>query len=456
MRDAISSKYFTERVIQVAIFDIEPTDEIIPTQSGLALLGLLLSKTKLTERLNKLPTETGHDPEIPHSDITKSYLGLLVQGKTEFDHIEAYRDDPFFKKCLQVEKVPSSSRLRQRLDEADKTWKDIVLEESARLINLSGMDITPCMGNYLPVDVDVCPFDNSNSNKEGVSHTYKGVDGYAPIFAYLGVEGYGINTELREGKTHCQKDTPKFLEETIGYAEKITEEPLLFRLDSGNDSVDNIKVFKEAGVDWIIKRNLRRESKKRWIKLAKEEGELTTVHPGKVKYLGATEISREGFDKPLNVVYRVTLEKTDPDGQMLLSPDIEVDTYWCSLKNLSPKEVIKLYQKHGTSEQFHSEIKGELDLERLPSGNFETNDLILHLGLFSYNVLRLVGQESLKRDDLPLRKKGQRRRVRTIIGNLVNLASKFVRHARGYKLRFSKVNPWRIPFRRIYLAFDSI
>ena len=24
----------------------------------------------------------------PHSDIAKSYLGLLVQGKTELDHIE--------------------------------------------------------------------------------------------------------------------------------------------------------------------------------------------------------------------------------------------------------------------------------------------------------------------------------------------------------------------------------
>lgn len=170
----------------MAIFDIEVTDEIIPTQSGLALLGLLLSKTNLSKRLNQLPTESGHDPEIPHSDITKSYLGLLVQGKTEFDHIEAYRDDPFFKKCLGLDKVPSSSRLRQRLDEAEKAWKDIVLSESARLINISGMEITSCKDNYLPVDVDVCPFDNSNSDKEGVSHTYKGVDGYAPIFAYLG------------------------------------------------------------------------------------------------------------------------------------------------------------------------------------------------------------------------------------------------------------------------------
>jgi len=216
-----------------------------------------------------------------------------------------------------------------------------------------------------------------------------------------------------------------------------------------------MQVFKEAKVDWIIKRNLRRESKKRWLKLAKEEGERTTIHPGKVKYLGTTEIKREEFEEPLKVVYRVTLKKTDPNGQLRLTPKLEVDTYWCSL-DLKPEKVIKLYQDHGTPEQFHSEIKGELDLERLPSGYFDTNDLVLHLGVFSYNVLRLVGQQSLKRDDLPLRKKGQRRRVRTIIANLINLASKYVRHARGYKLKFSRINPWRIPFRRIYLSFDTI
>lgn len=30
------------------------------------------------------------------------------------------------------------------------------------------------------------PFDNSQSKKEGVSCTYKGVNGYAPMAAYLG------------------------------------------------------------------------------------------------------------------------------------------------------------------------------------------------------------------------------------------------------------------------------
>ncbi len=68
---------------------------------------------------------------------------------------------------------------------------------------------------FVPVDTDVTPFDNSKSNKEGVSRTYKGFDGYAPIMAYIGTEGYLVNLELRIGKQHCQKETPDFLKEPL-------------------------------------------------------------------------------------------------------------------------------------------------------------------------------------------------------------------------------------------------
>nr|PID40555.1 MAG: hypothetical protein CR984_02570 [Pseudomonadota bacterium]PIE67761.1 MAG: hypothetical protein CSA23_02330 [Deltaproteobacteria bacterium] len=53
------------------------------------------------------------------------------------------------------------------------------------------------------------------------SRTYKGVDGFAPIFAYLGTEGYLVNLEFREGKQHCQKNTPQFINATLDYARQI-------------------------------------------------------------------------------------------------------------------------------------------------------------------------------------------------------------------------------------------
>jgi hypothetical protein len=39
-------------------------------------------------------------------------------------------------------------------------------------------------------------------------------------------------------------------------------------MDAGNDALDNIKICIEEGVEWLIKRNLRRESLQDWLKIA--------------------------------------------------------------------------------------------------------------------------------------------------------------------------------------------
>ncbi|MGE5629734.1 MAG: transposase, partial [Caulobacteraceae bacterium] len=114
---------------------------------------------------------------------------------------------------------------------------------------------------------------------------------------------------------------------------------------------------------------------------------------------------------------------------------------------------IQLYHDHGTSEQFHSEIKTDLDLESLPSGKFSSNHLVLTLGSMAYNLLRLIGQESIKRPDAPLRKQVSRRRIRTVIQNLITIAAKLVTHANKTWLKFGRQSPWFNTFSRIYEAF---
>lgn len=96
---------------------------------------------------------------------------------------------------------------------------------------------------HVPLDADVTPLDNSKSKKEGVSRTYKGMDGYAPMAAYLGREGYCLEFELRdEGTQHCQKNTPVLLKKVLERAGRLTQAPLLLRLDGGNDAIENIAV----------------------------------------------------------------------------------------------------------------------------------------------------------------------------------------------------------------------
>lgn len=272
---------------------------ILSTHAGLATVGALLAHTRLTKRLNHTRLSEMENPYHSHADVMKSYIGLLCQGKSDFDHIEPFRNDDVFPICLQLQKVPSSPTLRQRLDRAATEaagWNEILLEESADLIRRVQAPLTGVQAGSVvcvPLDIDVSPFDNSGTRKEGVCRTYKGFDGYAPIFAYLGQEGYGVNVELRECSTHVQNGTAAFLTRSIAYARRVTDLPILVRMDAGNDSIDNLRVCHREQVDYIIKANLRKEPKELWLRIAESSGICCQQREGKKEYVGFIEFTEK-------------------------------------------------------------------------------------------------------------------------------------------------------------------
>jgi hypothetical protein len=318
--------------------------------------------------------------------------------------------------------------------------------------------LTPCYEEWIALDIDPAPFDNSGTKKEGVSWTYLKFDGFNPWFAYLGNEGYLVHCQLREGSEHCQDGMPQFLDETIDYARQITQAKLLVRMDAGHDDLENLRrLKKKPQVDWIIKRNLRRESEADWLEEAQCHGDCETPREGKDVWRGETWKEREGTS--YRVVFEVIERTIAADGQRLLVPEIEIATFWTSLK-LPAQQVIELYHQHGTSEQFHSEIKSDMDLERLPSGKFATNALVLLLGQVAYNVLRLCGQTSLQENGqlprakrMPLRKPVARRRLRSVIQDLMYLAARWTCHSHRRGLSFWRNNPWHGIWERPYQRF---
>jgi hypothetical protein len=438
-------------------FIVSTTDEVLLPQSGLALVGALLQETKLRGRIDALDVEGCLRPEVKHGDVVTAAVGLLCLGKSDFNDIDAFRGDDFFRRALGLRQIPSEPTLRQRLDAMRDGGGRILREESARLVRKHARKLTPCHGDWVALDVDVSPFDNSGTKKEGVSWTYKKMDGYAPIFAYLGEEGFLVHCELREGKQHCQDGTPEFLDEALDYAEQITRAKMLVRLDAGNDDFANLKICRKHKADWLIKRNLRKESLDDWLEEAQAHGDWEFPREGKEVYTGETWRERDG--KAYRIVFEVTQRTITADGQKLLIPDIEVNTWWTSLK-LPAKKVIALYHAHGTSEQYHSEIKTDLDLERLPSGKFATNATMLSLGLVAYNVLRLCGQGALRQqrrlpaeDRAPLPKQVFRRRLRSVIQDLMYLSAKLTRHANRWRLSFWQNSPWGATWRGLYARF---
>lgn len=390
-----------------ARIEVVYSNERLITPSGLSIVGGMLGKSNFVKRCNRIPIEKKRsEPQIKDGDILLTYIGLLCQGKTDYEAVEEMEDDrDYYETALGItRRIPSAETLRQRMDDIGRSLRKQILEGNVDMFRSHEIAPSALGSGEVPVDIDVTPFDNSKTKKEGVSRTYKGYEGYAPIMAYIGTEGFLVNTELREGKQHCQKGTPAFLKETLRYSHEMTKEPLLIRMDSGNDAKENLGILLEDGDWFIVKRNPRgAETKDGWLERVKNCcKDIRKPRDGKVVYIGSSwkEIEYMTTDGErrticMRIVYEVIERTIDRYGQILLTPDIELNTWWTNL-GWSDDDIIASYHAHGECEQYHSEIKTDMDVERLPSGKFSTNELVLELTIIAYNLLRMIGQESLK------------------------------------------------------------
>ena len=117
---------------------------------------------------------------------------------------------------------------------------------------------------------------------------------------------------------------------------------------------------------------------------------------------------------------------------MLIVPELTLEGWTTSLPaaQFGASAIIALYADHGTHEQFHSEFKTDLDLTRLPSGKFDTNYLVCQLAALAMNVLRLMGQRGLLGPDAPVRHSAKRRRIKTVMQELIYRAGRLIEHGR--------------------------
>jgi hypothetical protein len=425
-------------------FELKQSTRHITSHAGLILVGQCLEAAKL-ELLDKMfPAPKG---QMPTSDIVKSYVGLLALGKSDFEAIEAFRNDRFFREALRIGKVPSSVWLRQRMERMAAALREETDAFSVHLLRNAEAPVTALNG-FVCLDFDTFVMDNSGTKKEWVDRTYQGIDGYTPIAAYLGNEGWCLALELRPGSQHSALETHFFLERVLPRTYELAPAalPVLARSDSGFDSVrllfqqdDEKRAWALEGrtFEYLVKWNPRKQSMANWSARATEAGTWVEARPGKRVALLDLTVKRswEKEKRDFRLVVRLTERTIDPKGQVLLFPEYRLEGWWTSL-DAKPEKVIELYREHATHEQFHSEIKTDLDLERLPSGKFDCNDLVLHLGMLAYNCLRLIGQLGLLGKLSPVRHPAKRRRLKTVLQEIMYRAAQFIRKARQRVLDF--------------------
>ena len=300
------------------------TNKRIPAVTGIGLVGDILERAEFQKQFSDIESIGKRSKkQIDTGAVLTTFIALLCMGKPDFDSVtELQNDAAFYQAALHLKRgFPSIATIRQRMDAIGKTQRDALLRFNTHLLKSNGIEPTPLKSGMVPVNMDVTPMDNSNTSKEGVSWTYKKFMGYAPMMAYIEKEGYLANVELREGKQHCQSGTPDFLRLTIKLCKNITEQPLLVRLDSGNDAAENVGILLENGAYYVIKRNLRRESMDEWEKKIKSWcKDIRCPREGKTVYIGSTfknidYTAENGEQKTIcnRIVYELTERTSAPD-----------------------------------------------------------------------------------------------------------------------------------------------
>ena len=420
----------------------------LSNQAGLALIGKYLKRINLNALVDpRFPVRSG----IANSDVLKSYLGLLCLGKNDFDAIESQRGDAFFARALGLRAVPSSPTLRQRLDAHASAWFELAERINSAVLGLAvqgkPIDFGLLACGYLPLDVDTFAMDNSGTAKELVGRTYAGVDGYCPLAAYLGTQGFCLELALRPGTQHSACESEYNFERVLPVAARVTQAsqaPLLVRADSGFDAarlmcaIDQQALALGRQVAFIIKWNPRTTPVETVARQRLADGRWQTLREGKRQCLWAerVQVSHGAQSLAARRIYRLIERTLDKRGQQMLLPEYVLEGWSTTLpeESFTPGQVIDLYADHGTHEQFHSEFKTDMDLTRLPSGKFDTNYLVCALAAVAMNLLRLVGQHTLHKPHSPVRHPAQRRRIRTVMQELMFKAARVIRHARQWVL----------------------
>ena len=264
----------------------------------------------------------------------------------------------------------------------------------------------------------------------------------------------------------------------------ISPEKILVRLDSGHDASDMIILLDKLGVNYLIKRNLRKKSQEDIIIESKKTATpLISSDYTTLKY----RISKNNV-KPANAPNSKTIaifevddvikDKNGYDPYSLLrvkdpndpnfgkdGVEYEVQSWWTNLTRPEQQgvtdphsdryfvsTVIDLYKDHATSEQYHSELKTDMNMELLPSHFFSTNNAFLAVSVLSFNILRLIGDKCLQFEQFTQssrKKTTLRMRIKSVINKFATISFQIIRHARNFRIRIADDHKYAYMFAHV-------
>lgn len=385
--------------------------ERISNRIGVPLVEEIIERLGLREKVDQLFGKPGSNRGIKASDYVMTLVYMFIDGALHLEDVRHLLVDEAFGEFLKEMKLPSSDAIGDWLRRnGSKESESKILKVNKEL--LYGL---PKEGHILDIDATIIKSEKGDSKK-----TYKGNYGYHPLLGIISENSIVVGSDFREGNVSPQSGLVEFIKS----CRKNYPQPIkIVRSDSAGWQKDLVDYCQSEGIGYTVTTD-QNESILKAVKSIPEEQWETGVDEDRIKdnYETASTYYRFGAKKR-TVRLAVKRSQLKNQGDLFLEY-----RYWVVATNLSEKQydakaVIKLHQQRGKMERIIGELKHQINLDRVPCGQFNANCLYFTIGLLAYNLLQMLKLAGLKEEY-------HTKSVRTLRYQLLKLAGKVVFHAR--------------------------
>lgn len=385
--------------------------ERISNRIGVPLVEEIIERMGLREKVDELFGKPGSNRGIKASDYVMTLVYMFIDGALHLEDVRHLLEDEAFQEFLKGMKLPTGDAIGDWL----RRYGGKLSESKILKVNKQLLYGLPKEGEILDIDATIIKSEKGDSKK-----TYKGNYGYHPLLGIISENSIVVGSDFREGNASPQSGLVEFIES----CRKNYPQPIkIVRSDSAGWQKGLVDYCNQEGIGFTVTTD-QTEGILAAVKTIPEDQWEREIDEDGIKENYETASTYYSFGAKKRTV-RLAVKRTPLQKQGDLFLEYR---YWIVATNLSEDEyeakaVIKLHQRRGKMERIIGELKHQINLDRLPCGQFNVNCLYFTIGLLAYNLLQMLKLAGLE-------EQYHTKSVRTLRYQLLKLAGKVVFHAR--------------------------
>lgn len=381
---------------------------------GLPLIRKALTEIGLIKNISEVFYLKGFLQHGGYHDaqILEAVILLIASGGTCFSDWEILVSDPGFKKmfgrCMSVDVLERylkrlSVTFLDKTTEQGQSGYSTLLEIIHREMILISYQLAGSP-EKLSLDIDTSIY---RTEKSDALFCYDMVRAYQPMMVYCPELQMVVAHEFRDGNISPQVGYDRLVKRCREILPKVKSWTV--RSDSAGYNLEMLDQWAFDGITFYVTTDqfsgmqniLRRETK--WASYI-SNGVTTEQEVAEIAYVPS--FSNQGELKLRRHTFRFIAVRKPKNGQLEINDDKYI--YQVIVTNTKEEDLNKILKTHwqrcGSIEYAHAELKNGCGLKRFPSKHFNVNAAWCSLGILTHNVLRLIQNhvlpEKLKRIEI--------------------------------------------------------